>query len=236
MPKYRKKPVVIEAFQLPPEGEDANEELINFLHRSNRGITSERNGSASISTLGGTMTANPRDYIVRDVKGEYYPCKPDIFEATYEPMNDLDIVFENLTDKEKEDIIKFAKSLKPPESKVVDLSVVCGSNIPMLFGDGDCEDDEWLPGYLSSISYGVDFPYHLFCGPAYKRCRFDTTRPVAWFGGECPLPDGVEFKAWLRHGGLISESVKWWRHRDSQTDIIAFQVLGLMEGWKYPWE
>jgi hypothetical protein len=42
--------------------------------------------SVSIDTLEGTMTAMPGDWIIRGVQGEFYPCKPDIFEATYEVM------------------------------------------------------------------------------------------------------------------------------------------------------
>ena len=38
-----------------------------------------------ITTLEGEMTASPGDWIIKGVKGEFYPCKPDIFEATYEP-------------------------------------------------------------------------------------------------------------------------------------------------------
>ncbi len=59
MAKYRKKPIVIEATQ-------ALEETL-------------------IVTLEGTMRADPGDWIITGVKGEQYPCKPDIFEATYEP-------------------------------------------------------------------------------------------------------------------------------------------------------
>lgn len=39
-----------------------------------------------INTLEGVMTARPGDWIIRGVQGEFYPCKPDIFEATYEPV------------------------------------------------------------------------------------------------------------------------------------------------------
>jgi hypothetical protein len=39
-----------------------------------------------IATLEGDMTASPGDWIIKGVKGEFYPCKPDIFEATYEPL------------------------------------------------------------------------------------------------------------------------------------------------------
>lgn len=60
--RFRKKPVVIEAYQTDVE--------------------------VKIETLEGTMTANPGDWIITGVKGERYPCKPDIFEATYEPIEE----------------------------------------------------------------------------------------------------------------------------------------------------
>jgi len=83
--KYRKRPVVIEAMQLPAVDVDATEELIDFLHQSNRDIFSAGDGTVEISTLEGVMIGNPGDWIIKGIKGEYYPCKPDIFEATYEP-------------------------------------------------------------------------------------------------------------------------------------------------------
>lgn len=82
MPKFRKKPVVIEAYQLPPEGEDASEELIEFLAGGD--VQLDYDGGVSIQTREGVMRGDPGDWIIKGVKGEYYPCKPDIFEATYE--------------------------------------------------------------------------------------------------------------------------------------------------------
>lgn len=87
MQKYRKKPVEIEATQLPylalqevdPEW---LEELYKWLGDTN--WESGRNGALLIHTLEGTMEAMPGDWIIRGVKGEFYPCKPDIFEATYD--------------------------------------------------------------------------------------------------------------------------------------------------------
>jgi hypothetical protein len=60
--RFRKKPVIIEAYQTKVE--------------------------MVISTLEGDMIASPGDWIITGVNGEQYPCKPDIFEKTYEPMND----------------------------------------------------------------------------------------------------------------------------------------------------
>lgn len=75
MAKYRKKPVVIEAFSNVPDA--TVPEWFDL-----RGIT--LGATIKIATLEGIMEAAPGDYIIRGVKGEIYPCKPDIFVATYE--------------------------------------------------------------------------------------------------------------------------------------------------------
>ena len=59
--KFRKKPIVIEAYQ-------TDEEMI-------------------IHTLEGPLRAAPGDWIITGIRGEQYPCKPDVFEKTYEPVN-----------------------------------------------------------------------------------------------------------------------------------------------------
>ena len=84
---YRKRPVVVEAYQVPPEGDECSEDMVAFLGRSDREIESQHDGSILIHTLEGVMTASPGDYIIRGVHGEFYPCKPDIFEATYEAVS-----------------------------------------------------------------------------------------------------------------------------------------------------
>ena len=82
--KYRKKPVVIEAFQLgvdyiPDWFMDAVTMNAIILRGDYKGET-----SCDIETLEGWHHANYGDYIIRGVKGEIYPCKPDIFKMTYE--------------------------------------------------------------------------------------------------------------------------------------------------------
>ncbi len=85
--KYRKKPVEIEAIKWNGNNTD---EIIAFCGEDNVGfaIIKEPNGSkyysCQIATLEGVMVANIDDYIIKGVQGEVYPCKPDIFEATYE--------------------------------------------------------------------------------------------------------------------------------------------------------
>lgn len=77
--KYIKKPVEIEAIQW--NGNNADE-ILDFVSSSNR-VVDKINNTFMIKTLEGMMTANIGDYIIKGIKGEFYPCKPDIFECTY---------------------------------------------------------------------------------------------------------------------------------------------------------
>jgi len=89
MSLYRKKPVVIEAYQLPAAGADVPDSFHEWCDRVGfTNYTSGRDETLVISTLEGDMTAEPGDWIIKGVKGEFYPCKPDIFAATYEPANE----------------------------------------------------------------------------------------------------------------------------------------------------
>lgn len=86
MPMFRKKPVVIDAFQVPSEGETVCAAMQAFLASSGSDIENTGEGGLFIHTLEGRMEARPGDYIIKGVQGEFYPCKPDIFEATYEAV------------------------------------------------------------------------------------------------------------------------------------------------------
>ena len=86
MRRYRKRPVVVEAVQFwdSPKSVTAISEL------AGRAICVsyvEALPVLHIETLEGTMTAREGDWIIRGVRGELYPCKPDIFDATYEPAD-----------------------------------------------------------------------------------------------------------------------------------------------------
>jgi hypothetical protein len=87
MGKYRKKPVVIEAIQFQPAGFAQVESFCGDKASliGNWTAADPFPKCVHIATLEGTMTALPGDWIIKGVKGEFYPCKPDIFEATYEP-------------------------------------------------------------------------------------------------------------------------------------------------------
>ena len=84
MGKYRKKPVVIEAEHFIFGNEDR---AFNFIRCNAVAITNvDGSKSIEIQTLEGIMRAELGDWIIKGVKGEFYPCKPDIFEATYEEV------------------------------------------------------------------------------------------------------------------------------------------------------
>ena len=87
--KFRKKPVVIEAFRMgidyiPDEFMDKVSDGTITLHGSSTAFHDGKDTNADIKTLEGTMHADYGDYIIRGVSGEFYPCKPDIFAKTYE--------------------------------------------------------------------------------------------------------------------------------------------------------
>ena len=80
--KYRKKPVEIEAVRWT--GSNISE-VKRFMNNAVMAFN-EQNLKISIKTLEGVITASPYDYIIKGVKGEFYPCKPDIFEEIYEEV------------------------------------------------------------------------------------------------------------------------------------------------------
>lgn len=81
MAKFRKKPVVVEAIQWTGEN---GLDLKDFIGSSM--TWNPMRCEPLIHTLEGTMAVSVNDWVIRGVKGECYPCKPDIFEATYEPV------------------------------------------------------------------------------------------------------------------------------------------------------
>lgn len=97
--KFRKKPVVVEAFQMTRSRRESNVDWPEWMHkawqfpRETPGSlynTEEgtSDGTLSIGTLEGQHLVSWGDWIIRGVKGELCPCKPDIFEATYEKVDD----------------------------------------------------------------------------------------------------------------------------------------------------
>lgn len=98
---YKKKPVVIEAAQLIGDAADCHA-VYSWIERNTEGSFSPESivtaasgvsidpdtGDLLIATLGGVDHAKYGDWIIRDVNGEFYSCKPEIFKATYEPVEE----------------------------------------------------------------------------------------------------------------------------------------------------
>ena len=102
MPKFRKKPVVIEAFQMTLAARKDNSDWPNWLHKAwNLGPAeagalypveyphSKGDDELQIMTLEGVHRVTFDDWIIRGVHGEIYPCKPDIFTLTYDAVSDI---------------------------------------------------------------------------------------------------------------------------------------------------
>lgn len=89
--KYRKKPVVIEAItfdEFVQHGRDSGAAIVNGMpwafEYKGHGVTHENDRCYLIPTLEGGLNFTPDDMLITGVKGEIYPCKKDIFEATYD--------------------------------------------------------------------------------------------------------------------------------------------------------
>ena len=92
MGKFRKKPVVIDAFKWTG-GPDQNEDPEWIIEAIENGVIGFLNSGTSIvqmtiTTTEGVVVADPGYYIIRGIAGEIYPCRPDIFEASYEAVDE----------------------------------------------------------------------------------------------------------------------------------------------------
>lgn len=81
--KYRKIPIIVEAMQFDGKNYADCFKFMNINYKY-ISVVNDRVKKIPIKTLEGTMTAIKGDYIIKGVNGEFYPCKPDIFEKTYE--------------------------------------------------------------------------------------------------------------------------------------------------------
>lgn len=85
---YRKVPVKIKAIKWTGDNIFAVKEFTNYT------VNNWSDDHLTINTLEGPMIADLGDYIIQGVKGEFYPCKPDIFKRTYEKLNAFDQVID----------------------------------------------------------------------------------------------------------------------------------------------
>jgi len=79
--KYMKKPIIIEAMQLTDKTKN---DVLVWVSSKKYSDFSGSKPKIIIQTLEGEMTVSLWDYVIKGINGEFYPCKPDIFEATYE--------------------------------------------------------------------------------------------------------------------------------------------------------
>ena len=122
--RYRKKPVVIEAMQLVGTNADTHA-VYQWIEANTQGsfdpLSEEipasgvsidpATGFFLIATLEGVMQAKPGDWIIRGVQGEFYPCKPDIFAATYEPA-EVHMLVDGLSYLDGEESANLARGLE----------------------------------------------------------------------------------------------------------------------------
>lgn len=138
--KYRKKPVVIEAYQTDKE--------------------------LDIETLEGTMHASVGDYIITGVNGEQYPCKPDIFAKTYEPADTTASPWHRGDEPPKEHMWCFVYTHDPemimPIRIAFYVASCTGKGSWYHYESGEDIDDEvdyWMPMYLEGPDVGKDLPW-----------------------------------------------------------------------------
>lgn len=92
--RYRKKPVEIDAVQFKGSSTQASaiDRWIAGEEYVEPGVATRDITTVEIVTLEGTMTASMGDWIIRGLKGEFYPCKPDIFAASYDQVNETGFI------------------------------------------------------------------------------------------------------------------------------------------------
>ena len=139
--KYRKKPVVIEAYQTDKE--------------------------MDIETLEGTMHASVGDYIITGVRGEQYPCKPDIFEQTYEPAD--------------------APTASPWHRVEEELPNFSGKVLVNIKPVVSCDSDRFETAYYNCLMSGDIDPKTFWQYDYEKDCIVDITKYVThWMAVEPP--------------------------------------------------
>jgi hypothetical protein len=86
MAKFRKKPVTIDGIQYTGDNLGEVLQFVSQHSKTKRKLWADEDGKLCIETLEGVMMASCNDWVIIGVVGEVYPCKPDIFEMTYEKV------------------------------------------------------------------------------------------------------------------------------------------------------
>lgn len=121
-----------------------------------------------------------------------------------------------------------------PKSKIVNLSWAIKSQVDMNLGSNDIH---YAP--INAIRLHESSPYKSVFNKWYKQCTYRTNNWILHEGEHTVPPEGVIIKVKCRDGVTIinSTAAAWgWAISKLSNDVIAYQITGLEEGWKYPWE
>lgn len=143
--KYRKKPVVVEALKINARGLIGEEWFWDAVSENriityNFGKNYPQDAWCEIKTLEGIMVAKTGDYIIRGVEGEIYPCKPDIFEKTYEATSQ-----QSQLDDNQKIVLEWLKSnrnsLKVPMLAFYELAELADENTNLAYHQLDSKQE-----------------------------------------------------------------------------------------------
>jgi len=126
-----------------------------------------------------------------------------------------------------------------PGSKIIDMAHLVKSGMDCEFSD----DETWrmLAG-LVEVDLGCKHPYTNIIGVRWKHCRPRMNHKMYHDGGECPLPEGFKVRLMFRDGAAVVthtySDLKWLSTGFkvfTHADIIGYEILGLADGWAYPY-
>ena len=122
------------------------------------------------------------------------------------------------------------------EPKIIDMSVFIESGIDMMFSN---ELIKWYTSVLYSIGLKTVKKYCTHGGDEYGYCnpRFNYIYACPNGFAKCPVPPGFRVRIYHRSGGYAqvdSSNFKTWQHLNGDDDTIAFEILELADGWKFP--
>lgn len=128
-----------------------------------------------------------------------------------------------------------------PAKNIIDMSHLVKSGIDCEFNEKYFGDGNWVKANLTNIGPGE--AYWDEHGASWSMCRPRINYNMYHDGGECPLPEGFRIKVYHRFSvemDIITRQTgheSWtWKHRSHSQNIIGYEILGLAEGWAYPWE
>lgn len=217
--KYRKKPVVIDAVQYDGTQESKLKIFGMGIPELGEDFMSD---DLTINTLEGEMTAKPGDYIIKGVKGEFYPCKPDIFEATYGPAGEA----HEFAGGARELLEKYFKKYGPYDGED-DQTIEALTQLHLTASDGYHTFDELYEHRLALTAalfnqWGALAKYG--CHKSFKHYDGELAFGGGWFVVMATLPNGqISYhypdKYWDKFNvAALPKAMKWDGH--TPQDVI----------------